>query len=307
MAFNFREAATSGLYALAGTMEGLRKHREFVDADEKNRFAQRMDMERMALDRYRVETGVMQQSELLALQEKEFLDTKAKWEAQLEFEKKKLDEQRRQFGEMFPVEKMKGEAALEGAKARGTQAEAAVTRAQAATTKANAAGGALTPQGMVKLYIDTYKKQLGELQESDRQRFVKQTPERVQQHRDEAAATARDAVAGGIEAHNANAALFGFKPIGATDIQYQAEDEIEQTDVDLEWSEVKADKKFGERFENLQLTPRELELLKKFDRELWEVYEQKRLRQGVEKARTNKEIEQLRKQSSQELNRNPRR
>lgn len=276
MGFNFREAATSGLYALAGAAEGMRRHQEFVEADEKNRFAERMDRERMALDRYRVETGVMQQADALALQEKEFIDEKAKWQAQLEFEKKKLDEQKRQFQANYPLESRKVGALEKTAESRETSAAASVTRANAARDKVQQSGGAITPKGILQEYGKTYRTAYNAKKEAILQRFGKFGEAEQQEAEVAATNAAKAAISESIEAYNS----FVYTgqnptaaPIGAADVEAMYDQQEDVDESGSQWEAMHQDPTLSTRFDEGKLSEDEIAAFKANDIGLYNAYQ----------------------------------
>lgn len=271
-----------GAYLGFGISEGLRKHMEYLQQqrfqqERINQFQQELQFRRQS-----AEADSMERAQVLGEREREFNKSAASEQAKLDFDKEKFKEDKRQWSEEFPVRKRYME---DTATARETTAGAAVTRAGAAVTRAAGSGkAAYTPGGLGKLYADNWTKSFNEAAKTYSNDFtnIYSDEELYQKVSDQATQATRKAVTPYLNAYNeyvdSNPTAVGFTRMSFEDLEAdpKVESRMKENSTDpkigKEWNAVRSDKTFTSRFESLDITDKEIDLLRLNAPDLYKKY-----------------------------------
>jgi hypothetical protein len=285
-------------YAGFGISEGLRKHMEYLQQQKQEQARVQQFQQELDFRRQSAETEAMQRADELAAREKQFNKAAAADSAKLDFEREKFKEDKKQWEEEFPVRKKYME---DTAGAREKTAGAAVTSAGAAVTRAqNTAGGGkgkeiYTPGGLGKVYADLWTKNFTEVAKTYSKDFtnIYSDEKLYNEAYDKATEATRKAATPFLNAYNSfvdsNPTAIGFSKMSWDDLEAlpQVEARKKGNPVDVkaakDWNAVQNDKTFTSRFESLDLTDKELDLLRINAADLYNVYRDKIREKGSDK------------------------
>lgn len=280
-------------YVGFGITEGLRKHMEFMQQQKAQAERTAQFQAELNFRRQSAETEAMQRADELAQREKAFNKTAAAQEAELDFNKQKFKEDVRQWEAESPV---RMEYLKRSGEAKETTAGAAGTRAKAVADKIALTGkGVYTPGGLGKLYADTYTKNFNEAAKTYGSNFenVYSDPELYKKVDEQANTLTRKAVTPYLNMYNeyvgTNPTAVGMPQMSFDDLEalpsVQAGKKKNNVDTSVlkDYNALKNDPTFTSRFESLDLTDKELDLLRLNAPDVLDIYKTKLKSEGQRK------------------------
>jgi hypothetical protein len=283
-------------YVGFGISEGLRKHMEHLQQQKMEQERVRQFNEQLAFQRQSAEVDAIRRADELAMREKQFNKAAAADASKLDFEREKFKEDKSQWEKEFPIRKRYME---ETAGARETTASAAVIRAGVAKTtadKKNKGKDIYTPGGLGKIYADLWTKNFTEVAKTYSKDFTNiYTDEQLYNEAVEKATEATRKAATPYlnsfnEYVNSNPTAM-MSPMSWEDLEalpaVENRKKINPVDVKAakDWNGVQNDKTFASRFETIDLTDKEIDLLRINAPDLYEVYRKKIQEGGSKKLR----------------------
>lgn len=275
-------------YVGFGISEGLRKHMEYMQQQRREEERTRQFNEQLAFQRQSAETEAMQRANELAAREKSFNTAAATDAAKLDLEKEKFKQDKKQWAMEYPT---RMEFLRKSGEAKTDTAEASITKAQAAKTAAGAKAAGKSPftiSGLTKQYADIWNDQFSEAVKTSSKDFtnIYDDPVALEETKKKATAATRVAMTPALNAYNeyvdANPLAVGQSRMDWNDLEALPELDKRKTGgaageaatkkLTQEWSAMNADKTFNSRFKSVDLTDREIDLLRINAKDLYEKY-----------------------------------